>query len=319
MHKFDPIIGIERLCKIGERQFQGERQAASYIKKILFELSIPFTSEPFTTRLPRIISAKLFADNQSIPCLATSFVSGEIKSNDNLISSLTNPESFLYDANINFNPRCPKSISRSNHYFAPSVAIAREDVDAVIKAENIFGKIQVEPTSHETEYILIGNLTNPKTILFCHYDSIGPGAIDNASGVATLLAIAINNRKLLQTTLFVFDGNEELSYDEPIYWGAGYRVFEKRHENLLAQAKAIIVVDCIGNSPLLLTKDLTILKLAFPIKNIEKYTAKTQLATGNFNALMRVYHSDADTPDSVDATELDKTINQLTMIIKYIQ
>ncbi len=54
-------------------------------------------------------------------------------------------------------------------------------------------------------------------LVFSHYDSISSGVIDNASGTALSLYLVINYPKLLEKTLFVFAGNEELSYDEPIY------------------------------------------------------------------------------------------------------
>lgn len=75
----------------------------------------------------------------------------------------------------------------------------------------------VKPKKHNSLNILVGNNINPKNIFFAHYDSVGIGATDNASGVGILMNIIINFPKSLRDNLFVFSGNEELSYDYPTY------------------------------------------------------------------------------------------------------
>lgn len=299
MCAFSPVECIRSLCAIGERQFEGERAAAQFIKQELQVRDIAYIEEPFETRIPRVLLAQLTADGVSIPCIATSFVSGVIESNYALISSLTSSQRFLYDANINFNPRCRGSISRSNHYFAPSVAIAREDVGRVVCAERVQGEVRIEAVSHMSGHILVGNTTNPTAVVFCHFDSIGPGATDNASGVATLLATIVQRPDLLAHVLFVFDGNEEVSFDEPIYWGAGYRTFESRHQDLLEAANQILIVDCVGNSPTEEIQDPRIVSLAFPIDGRQRFSSKITLLAGSYDELMRVYQSDIDVPDVI--------------------
>ncbi|MEK9161321.1 MAG: hypothetical protein AAB822_01035, partial [Patescibacteria group bacterium] len=104
----------------------------------------------------------------------------------------------------------------------------------------------------------------------------------------------INDSYLLKNNLFVFDGNEELSYDYPTYWGHGYRVFEKRHKIILKKAKKIFVVDCVGNGKTNIINDQKIINLAFPIYSIEKLKDKIFIVSGSMEKLRRVYHSEKD-------------------------
>jgi hypothetical protein len=71
------------------------------------------------------------------------------------------------------------------------------------------GRVEVEKGRHHTHDILVGNITSPRALVFAHYDSIGPGVIDNASGVAVMLALLTQEAELLQEVLFVFSANEE--------------------------------------------------------------------------------------------------------------
>ena len=96
---------------------------------------------------------------------------------------------------------------------------------------------------------MVGNLINPKNLVFTHYDSIYSGAVDNASGVAVTLKLILDKPKLLKTTLFVLSGNEELAYDFPVYWGRGYREFEKKYWPLMKHSQKILIIDGVGNSP----------------------------------------------------------------------
>ena len=142
--------------------------------------------------------------------------------------------------------------------------------------------------------ILVGNRKNPKTVFFCHYDSLGPGATDNAAGTAVLLKLAINSPQTRETCLFVISGNEELSYDQPVYWGHGYRVFERVYTHLLNQAKRLVMVDCVGNGTTTLDHDPEMLRLAFPLSGVDRYLKKMSTLYGNLDRLMEVYHSERD-------------------------
>ena len=316
MSEFNPISCIKTLCALKKRQLEGAQKAALYIKNILQENAVLFSSELLATTVPRFISANLLIDGTPIPCLATGLKSGIIKSKKTIISSLTSSQSFLYEENINFNPLCATAISRSNHYFAPSIAVLRDDVNRILQATTVIGEIKVKPTEYINEQIFVGNQKNPDNILFCHYDSLGPGATDNASGVAVLLSLIIETPMLLNTCLFVFDGNEELSYDQPIYWGNGYRVFENRYGRLLENAGRIFVVDCVGDSTVSFINDPTICRLAFPIKQLERYLKKITLVSGDYDTLMQVYHSEADLPGRIDQVQLQHAVAELKQQLK---
>ncbi|MCX6715458.1 MAG: M28 family peptidase [Candidatus Taylorbacteria bacterium] len=149
--------------------------------------------------------------------------------------------------------------------------------------------------------------------MFSHYDSLGPGAIDNASGTAVALDIAIqfNRQGRSGSVLFVFDGNEEISYDYPTYWGHGYREFEKKYFNLLKKTERIIVVDCVGQGTSTMIRDPHIINLAFPLENISVLKEKVAILSGDIDQLMSVYHSELDLPEKI----MEKDMNQARSLL----
>ncbi|MER3407014.1 MAG: hypothetical protein C4278_01115 [Patescibacteria group bacterium] len=298
------------LYNLGERQFEKERMAKEMIEERLKSFRIPYTLEKFTTSIPLIEKAILKLDGRPVPCVATSMVSGNINNPNHLISSLTSSQNFLFVENINFNPLCPK-ISRSNHYFAPAIAVPRYVVPKIFRAKKIIGKVRVKKTNHLSANILVGNWINPRYLIFSHYDSIYGGAVDNASGTALSLFLAVNNSNLLKQTLFVFSGNEELSYDKPIYWGHGYRVFEERHKHLLEKAKKILILDCLGFSKTFFINKEEIVRLGFPVNCLQKIISKTWIVAGDIQKLMRFYHSELDKPSLISEKELVKAAAEI--------
>lgn len=303
------------MSALGERQFQQETKTCQLIEASLKRAGFAYVKERFQTWLPLFKKAELIADGKKIPCVASSFVSGMIENANHLISSLTSSQNFLFTENINFNPAC-ENISRSNHYFAPSFAVSKKYIPALYNAKKAHGRVEVKKKAHTSANILVGNIKNPHYLIFSHYDSIFTGAVDNASGTALSLYIAANYPKLLEKTLFVFAGNEELSYDRPIYWGHGYRVFENKHYSLLAKAKKILILDSLGYSETYFIQDPSEVVLGFPINRMRKLQKKLYLVIGDMQTLMKFYHSDLDVPKLVKTSELvraaEKVINALS-------
>lgn len=292
---------IEDLAALGERQFERNRQAADIITRTLEEASVPYTYETYLTQLPEYLRAEVSADGVDIPCQGSGLVSGQIDSADALISSLISSQQNPFTPNLNFNPRC-KEISRSNHYFAPALSIAATDVPRVLAAQRVRGVLEVERRDCETGFFLVGNREDPQAIVFSHFDSIGPGAVDNVSGVTLTLELVIENPTLLERVLFVIDGNEELSYDEGIYWGHGYRVFEERYRSLLDGAERLLVLDSFGYSAPELITDVSVLTLALPLDAIQRYSRKMKLLSGSYAGLMSFYHASNDLPGLITDT-----------------
>lgn len=307
MSNFSKRNFIKNLLFFAPRQGQNMLKTADYIEKTLNDNGVYFVSEKFKIQIP-VSSASLSADGKNIACSGCSFASGKITNKDSIASSLI-PSRFLMNyPNINFNPKCD-SISASNFYFAPAIAVSRKDIPAIINADKIYGEVKTKKYKGESRHILVGNFKNPKNIIFGHYDSVGLGAIDNASGVAVMMDIVVNNSSLLENNLFVFDGNEELSYSFPTYWGNGYRVFEKRHKKLIETAKNIFVVDCVGNGKTEIVSDIRIINLAFPILSVKKFKNKIFAVGGNIEKLMSVYHSNEDTIGNIKNKYLNETVN----------
>ncbi len=303
---------IKKLSQLDERQLNNASKAASYIKSVFSKHNISFATQKFPTYIP-IGKSKLIVDGKIVPSMSCSYVSGKIENNFAISSSLISSRYLIDVPNISFNPLCD-AISRSNMYFAPAIAVSRNDILKISKGKRVRASINVLKTKAFNEQILVGNTNNPKRIIFSHYDSIGAGAIDNASGTALMIAVAINSPECLKESLFVFDGNEELSYDNPTYWGRGYRdffsqnnsVYQKR--GLAKSTEKILVIDCLGYSEPILYKDKKISNLAFPVPDAMKDGIPVTILSGSFDSLMAVYHSNYDDGRMISEKYLSKTL-----------
>jgi hypothetical protein len=307
--KFDTMEFVARLVALGERQLENETKAAALIEKVLVQNNIPFTNREFQVDIPRI-TAKLFLDGVRTPAAGVGLVSGTIDSNYTIISSLVSSSVLQETPNISFNPRS-KGISRSNHYFAPAIAVDRSVLSRVLKAKKVQATVVANKVNHSARDILVGNTTSPRKIVFSHYDSIESGAIDNASGVAVMLHVILSRPELRANTLFVFSANEELSYDKPVYWGHGFRSFENECKSTLTNTKKIIVIDSVGNGPTNRVTDPGFVKLAFPLSDSRLVQEKVVLLCGDFDNLMRVYHSTLDDGSGLSRRFMNDAVNAL--------
>ncbi len=308
--QFIPLSFIQELLRYSSRQLEYEREAARLIKETLRAYGMEFSVQRFATKIPRERHAELFADGKSIPCKSTALVSGVISGKDHLLSSLISSQENLYTSNINSNPRC-STISCSNYYFAPAVAVDTDGLITVLRAQRVTGKVAVDAVRWTSENILVGNRTNPRTIVFAHYDSIESGAIDNASGVAVVMDAVVHNSQTLEDTLYVFSGNEELSYDQPVYWGHGFRAFERMYLSLMRRVRSIIVVDCVGYGRAAFSQDPHLVPLAFPITNVHTWQKKIRILSADVDALMPVYHSAIDDGRMITAAYLRQAHDML--------
>ena len=292
------------------------KKAAEATKNILKKYEVAYTCQEFSTQVPQTKLASLVADGKEIPCQGAGFLSGKISGKEHLLSSLIPSRYCLNVDNINFNPLCKGSISCANNYFAPALAISADDLPLLIRSEKVEGELLVDRIETISENILVGNSHDPKIILFAHYDSINLGATDNASGVAVLMSLIVDNAATLKDVLYVFAGNEELSYDNPTYWGHGYRAFEDKYIDLLNKAKEILVVDCVGNGKTIIYDDENSKYLAFPIKNIKSLSGKTKIISASFKKLMRIYHSDGDSIEELNQKNFEEARELLMNQIK---
>ncbi len=314
MKKFSYLKFISKLVAFSPRQGINARKTAKFIKKFLKNQNFSYICQEFTTTIPSIRKARLIVDNKAIRCQGCSFVSGKINDNNNLVSSLLDLPNTFKEPNINFNPK-NKAISLSYFYWGPALAISRDDVVKVIKAKNIQGYVQVKPQKEKSENILVGNIKNPRYIVFAHYDSLGAGATDNASGVAAAIAVLVNNPKTILETLYVFSGNEELSYEKPVYWGRDFRVFEAKYKSLLERAEKIIIVDSVGNDKTKISQNPYEIHLAFPVLNAKKWQKKIYLLEGDLEKLFAVYHSRADTVRELSEKNLQQASFMLQKLL----
>jgi len=300
---------IKTLENFSPRCGKKEKDAVKYIEKEIANCGLDIEIQEFKNTIP-VGKADLEADSEKIECEPTSLISGEFEEKC-LISSIHISSRIFSDPNINFNPYC-KKISLATFYFAPSVAIRREDVSKIIKSEEIYCKVLVEKERFTSKNILVGNIKKPKHILFAHYDTVLNGAIDNASGTALCIELIQRFPEIVKNNLVVFSGSEELSFDRPIYWGKGYRIFEEEYLELLNKCHSIVVVDCVGfASPEFIKSHLI---SAFPINNLEKLKDKIFLLSVKekyFSKLWNVYHSELDKVDNICKNYLDEALKKL--------
>ncbi len=288
---------VSALASREERQGDALRSVDEFIGSVLEEYRIPHKREEFVAEIPES-EAFLEIDGIPVPCLGCGLVGGEIPHDAPVIESPTSADILIETPSIAFNPSC-EAISRAEFFFAPVVAIARGDAERVRNAKERKGRLIVKKKNYACAHILAGNTDDPRSVVFAHFDSISRGAFDNASGVAVALHAILSRPELLKTTLFVFDPNEELSFEKPTYWGKGFRVFEERHAGILEGADVIVPLDGVGNGPARKNTDPGILHLAFPLAHMEKFIAKIVTIHGDTETLPAIYHSSLDVPENL--------------------
>jgi hypothetical protein len=284
---------VRQIIAFSPRQLEGEARTAAFIVDFLRSRGVKAAKEPFTTTIPVYDRAELVADGKKIPCEGCCFESGVIDGKDVIVSASMPSVYFQDKPNISFNPSCPV-ISCGNHYYAPAVAVSHDGLQRVLKAKRVRAEVSVRLMKHRSMNILAGKMDDPATVCIAHYDSVKTGALDNASGVAVLMDLITRRPKLLDRSLFVFSGAEEISTDKPHYWGRGFRMLQRRHPRLFSRAQRILVVDCVGNGPTNEATDPTLLCRAFPIHDFKKYQEKITMFYGDIDHLMTVYHSELD-------------------------
>lgn len=309
---------IEDLVKLGARQGKNADKACEYLLSLFERNTIAYSIETYLVDIPVWGVSTLKADGRMIANIPTGLTSGVIRGVSALTSSLISSRIFLDIPHINFNPKS-KIVSRANFSFAPSCAVSRDSLPELYSAQKVEGRIRVQKKQQTMRQILIGNRKNPKNIIFSHFDSVGTGAVDNASGTALMTEFIVRNKDLLEENLFVFDGNEEISFDYPTYWGKGYRNFEKRYSKQTLSAQKLIVVDCIGYEKTQVLQGESashIISLAFPIKNVKKLSSKIKLITSDYDKLMEVYHSDLDNGGNIKEKYLKEASRILQKMLR---
>lgn len=306
---------IKKLTEISPRYGVDEMKGAKIITDELGKLNIHFVEEKFESSVPQITKAELFADDVAVPCIGSGAVSGEISDGKYLVSSFGySGEEVPY--NISYSPFTDE-ISVADVGKVPSVTISRKNIAQIIFAKNVHGSIEVNEEKFTTENILAGNLINPENVIFAHYDSIiGPGALDNAAAIAVIIEALKNDSTMPKNNLFVFSGNEELSYDDyKSRSGHGFREFEILHSELLRNAKQIIVIDGVGvSSP---NFSQIGLDWVLQLKMLDEVRSKVYWLQNNQSLVLQNYHSMSDTVDKINPKFLDEAKNLLINKLKY--
>jgi hypothetical protein len=298
--KQEVIKKAEKLCELSPRMWENEANAAELIKDFLEEKGLKPVSQEYSVVYPTFPEYWLKAEGEEIECLPSGLQSGKI-TEKRIIDNWNISGRDFDEPNINFNPYS-KGISKPTFYNAPALTISRKDLQKVLEADKIKGKLKVERKQFTSENIIIGNLTNPDYIFLTHYDSWWGGFTDNALAVAILIEIA--DKADLENCCIVFVGSEEFS-DEEQYWCYGYREFEKENMKIMKKAE-ITVVDSLGAGKPIETDRF--MEDAF-LLNDKELMEKTTLITTEPENWRAIYHSPLDTRNK--ATDTEKAIEFL--------
>ncbi len=304
---------IKQLIQYAPRQGRGERLSRRFIKEILRVQGIKFYEQKFTVKIPYVVKSSLMADGITIEHCPSCFVSGKIGPDFKLVDTYTQ----FYRGKkpvIAFNSRSAV-VSCHTFFKSPAVTIAPKDVRRIKNARQVKSEVIIELRQEEAANLLTGESNTPQNVVFTHYDSVGPGAVDNASGVAVVLELLKTHPELLKNNLFVLSGNEELSDDRPIYWGFGYRKFAEFYRQAIRVAKKLIVIDSVGKGKTQILKDRELIKEGFPLKNLSRYLPKTYFVAGNLNKLMPTYHSSLDNLNNIEFGQLQDAYRKLFKLL----
>ncbi len=301
---------IQKLSDIAPRYGIGETKAGEVIIRQLEVSGITYLKESFKSSVPYFVKAELFADDIAIECLGSSLVSGKIENANHLISAFGNSGE-NHPFNISYSP-ITDEISVVDIYREPSVTISRKSVVQIVMAKEVWGEVIVEKQDFETANILVGNTQNPKSIVIAHYDNlfVGKGALDNAGAVVIMFEIIKNDPKIIENNLFVFSGNEEVSYDDyKTKSGYGFRKFEEKHFDILKNCWQIIVIDGIGVSDASFSQNG--LDWVLQVKCLDEIRNKVFWLQNDQSEVLKYFHTKADTIENISEKYLQQAYLRL--------
>ncbi|MDY6761690.1 MAG: hypothetical protein SVY41_01450, partial [Candidatus Nanohaloarchaea archaeon] len=225
-----------RLCEFSPRMWDAEADAAALIREKIEDLEVAAEEQEYAVSYPEYPVYELEVDGEEIDCLPSGFVSGEI-TEKRLIDNVAVAYGDIDEPNINFNPHCP-GLSKQTFYEAPALTVSREDVQKILDADEVHGRLEVEWGRYTSRNFIVGNTEDPDILVFTHYDSWWGGFVDNAFSVSLLLHLLPDLD--LDRVCIVFAGSEEVSHEEH-YWCYGYRQFEQEYFHTVEAADTIAV------------------------------------------------------------------------------
>lgn len=294
------ICRAEELCELSPRTWENEAKAAELIKKYLGEKGLDPVSQEYSVVYPIFSEYWLKADGEEIECLPSGLKSGKI-TEKRIIDNWNISGRDFEEPNINFNPYC-EGLSKPTFYEAPALTVSRKDLQKVLEADEVEGKLEIEREEFTSENIIVGNLSDPEYIFLTHYDSWWGGFLDNALAVSIMIELA--GKMDLSKACVVFTGSEELSNEEN-YWCYGYRKFEEKYKEIMRDVE-LTVVDTLGLGEPMVTQKF--LDEAFLLEDKE-LMEKAELVTTHPENWRSVYHSPLDSKDK--AKDVGKAINFL--------
>lgn len=310
---------IADICTFSPRQGEGEERTADYLIGCLCSEDRALIIQQYETIVPIVRDAHLQINDTIFhsphvegSCRVSGKIGGKIAFEDPTQPSY-DLES-VFTSVIAHNPHC-EAASQATFYDLPAVAVTREVFEMAIQAHwnygHVDGYVAVERKKHLGRNIIVGNSKTPEILCMTHYDCLKKGALDNASGVAVLLAGISRMRIDLERVLIAFCGTEEISCENGYYGGRGYHALQAENRDAFDHAKKIIVVDSVGNQePRVLkgSEDSTCYS-ALPVPFFEEVKEKLHLIFGEMKGLMHVYHSDDDDGHTLREEYLEQTVD----------
>ncbi|MCE4610385.1 MAG: M28 family metallopeptidase [Desulfurococcales archaeon] len=175
---------VKKLENLSPRRGHRAEKAGDVIVDILSRegVSLEVIKMPVTVPRPRIVKAEGVPSGVDMEpnCFEGGVVDGSV-----IVSSLAVREDFNLP-NINYSPYSDE-VSLATFYPRASVAVSRKSLP-LIAGREVRITVEVEREGYLDRIIVVGDTESPRTIVATHYDSVLNGAVDNASGVAVVLA-----------------------------------------------------------------------------------------------------------------------------------
>ncbi len=252
---------IQYLADLGMRHAgtENENKALEYIKKRLEKAGLEATTEPFPFDLFVMKQAKLQIGAVTVeptlvgfnPYDSRSMVGGELS----VIKPSTPREEIfkLEGENKIFLAAKPVNVFQLAYLEPEAIAYVEEKTLESLSSENgssallsVEGEIQHMQSANVVAALLPNTDTEKEIIISAHVDSYnGPGADDNASGVAVLLELAqyFSKRKkdLTCRLKFIALGSEEVGL-------LGSKAYVAKHRDELKNCELVFNIDTVGGS-----------------------------------------------------------------------
>jgi len=284
---------MHRFRELTPRLWENEERVLQMIEGFLGKGKV--YRQDFRVMYP-LYEYEFLINGKDVFALPAGIKSGEV---DKVFINGLDVEEAVLPSFFTYNPFC-RTASTPSFYNATSLAISSSVMGHLQITDDYYAKLKVKFKRFKSGNLLVGNMSDPRTIVFTHFDSLWGGVIDNAVGVAILLVLLKYGVVDKKKVLVVFAGSEELNIEgREVDWAKGYKMFLEDYSDLALNAEKIYIVDVIGRSKesFRIHANESILNKAFPFEELKEGNEIFKKAKGIFNdfeSIKSIYHSPLD-------------------------